>query len=130
MKARRRALLLLGLALLLGMTTWFSATAVIPQLRAEWSLSSTAAAWLTIAVQLGFVAGAIVSATLNLADVFPPRRVFAIAAIGAASVNALLAAAGGPATGIPLRFATGFFLAGVYPPALKVIATWYRERRG
>ena len=130
MTARRRALLLLGLALLLGMTTWFSATAVIPQLRAEWSLSSTAAAWLTIAVQLGFVAGAIVSATLNLADVFPPRRVFAVAAIGAASVNALLAAAGGPATGIPLRFATGFFLAGVYPPALKVIATWYRERRG
>lgn len=127
---RRRALLLLGLAILLGMTTWFSASAVVPQLREEWSLSPSAAAWLTIAVQLGFVAGALVSATLNLADVFSARSVFALAATGAAAVNAVLMVAGGPLAGIPLRFATGFFLAGVYPPALKVVATWYRGRRG
>jgi Major Facilitator Superfamily len=36
----------------------------------------------------------------------------------------------GIATALPLRFATGFFLAGVYPPALKLMATWYREGRG
>jgi len=52
---RARALALLALALVLSMTTWFSATAVVPQLRAEWALGDTAAAWLTIAVQLGFV---------------------------------------------------------------------------
>jgi len=56
---RRAALALLALALILAMTTWFSASAVIPQLRAEWHLSSTAASWLTIAVQLGFVTGAL-----------------------------------------------------------------------
>ncbi len=127
---RERALALLALAMLLGMTTWFSASALIPQLREEWSLSSTSAAWLTIAVQLGFVAGALVSATLNLADVYPARRLFAVSAVGAALANVLLAAAGGAGIGIPLRFLTGFFLAGVYPPGLKIIATWYRESRG
>ncbi len=127
---RGRALALLALAMLLGMTTWFSASALIPQLRDEWSLSSTATAWLTIAVQLGFVAGALVSATLNLADVHPARTILALSAAGAAGANILLAAAGGTGAGIPLRFLTGFFLAGVYPPALKVIATWYRENRG
>ena len=60
---RGRALALLALALVLSMTTWFSATAVVPQLRAEWALGDTAAAWLTIAVQLGFVTGALVSAS-------------------------------------------------------------------
>jgi MFS family permease len=108
------------------MTTWFSASAVIPQLRVEWSLSSTAAAWMTIAVQLGFVAGAVVSATFNVADVLPVRRVIAGAALGAAAANALVVLADAPSLGIPLRFATGFFLAGVYPPALKLLATWYR----
>jgi MFS family permease len=32
--------------------------------------------------------------------------------------------------GILLRFATGFFLAGVYPPAFKLMATWFRKGRG
>jgi hypothetical protein len=50
--------------------------------------------------------------------------------VGAAAVNALLGVAGGAAAGIPLRLATGFFLAGVYPPALKLMATWFRSGRG
>ena len=72
---RTRALALLAASLVLAMTTWFSASAVVPQLRDDWGLGDTAAAWLTIAVQLGFVAGALVSAALNVADVVPPRRV-------------------------------------------------------
>ena len=124
------ALALLALTLVLSMTTWLSASAVIPQLRAEWDLSDNAAAWLTIAVQLGFVCGALVSSVLNLADVVSPRHVILGGAIGAATANVLLEVAGGPAAGIPLRFATGFFLAGVYPPAFKLISTWFREGRG
>jgi len=112
------------------MSTWFSASAVIPQLRAEWGLSTSAGAWLTIAVQLGFVAGALLSSALTLADVVPPRRVIFAGALGAASANALLLSADGPETAIPLRVATGFFLAAVYPPALKLIATWFRKGRG
>ena len=127
---RWRALLLLAVALVLSMTTWFSASAVVPQLRAEWDLSDGAAAWLTIAVQLGFVCGALVSSILNLSDVVSPRRAILGGSIGAAGVNGLLLVAGGAAAGVPLRFATGFFLAGVYPPALKLMATWFRKGRG
>src|SRR5215207_2774468 len=127
---RWRALALLAVTLVLAMTTWFSASAVIPQLRAEWDLSDGAAAWLTIAVQLGFVCGALVSSLLNLSDVVPPRHVILGGSIGAAGVNGLLLLAGGAAAGVPLRFATGFFLAGVYPPALKLVATWFRMGRG
>ncbi len=125
-----RALGLLSLALVLSMSTWFSASAVIPQLREAWGLSTSAGAWLTIAVQLGFVAGALLSSALTLADVLPPRRVIFAGALGAACANALLLASHGPATAIPLRVATGFCLAAVYPPALKLMATWSRRGRG
>ena len=127
---QRRALALLALALVLSMSTWFSATAVVPQLREEWNLSNDGAAWLTIAVQLGFVAGAFLSSFLSVADVLPPRLVILGGAVGAAAANALVATADGPRSAIPLRAATGFFLAGVYPPALKLMATWFRLGRG
>jgi MFS family permease len=129
-RAALRALALLAAALVLSMTTWFSATAVVPQLRQEWSLGENEAAWLTIAVQLGFVGGALLSAVLTLPDVVSPRLVLLVGAVGAAAANVLLAAADGLSVAIPLRAATGFFLAGVYPPALKLMATWFREGRG
>ena len=127
---RWHALALLSFTLVLSMTTWFSASAVIPQLRVQWDLSDSAAAWLTIAVQLGFVCGALVSSLLNLSDIIPPRHVILGGAVGAATVNGLLLIAGSAAVGIPLRFATGFFLAGVYPPALKLMSTWFKRGRG
>jgi MFS family permease len=112
------------------MSTWFSAAAVLPQLRETGDLSSGASAWLTIAVQRGFVAGAVTAAVLNLSDVHPPERVLLWGALGAAASNALLVFADGPGTALPLRFLTGACLAQVYPPALKVMATWFREGRG
>ena len=129
-RASLRALALLAAALVLSMTTWFSATAVVPQLRAEWDLGNTAAAWLTIAVQVGFVAGALAGSALSVADVFPPRFVILAGALGAAAANLVLVAADGPEVGIAARVATGFFLAGVYPPALKLASTWFRRGRG
>ena len=127
---RGRALALLSLTLVLSMSTWFSASSVIPQLRTAWGLSPSLAAWLTIAVQVGFVCGALVSSLLNLADVVSPRHVILGGSLGAAAANALLLVAGGAPVGIPLRFATGFFLAGIYPPALKLMSTWFRRGRG
>ena len=112
------------------MTTWFSATAVVPQLRQEWELGNTASAWLTIAVQVGFVAGAVLSSALTLPDILPIRLLILASSVGAAAANLGLLAADGAETAIPLRIATGFFLAGVYPPAAKLISTWFRLRRG
>jgi MFS family permease len=128
--ASKWALTGLATALVLSLTTWFSASAVIPQLRSEWSLSDGTAAWLTIAVQLGFVTGALVSSVLNLSDVFSPRPLILIGAVGAAVVNALLVTADGVGAALPVRFMTGFFLAGVYPPALKLMSTWFLRNRG
>src|SRR3712207_4173504 len=127
---RWRALALLSVTLVLSMSTWFSASAVIPQLRVQWDLSDSAAAWLTIAVQLGFVCGALVSSLLNLTHVVSPRHVILGGAVGAATVNGFLVIAGSATVGIPLRFATGFVLAGVYPPALKLMSTLFRKGRG
>ncbi|HTD51689.1 MAG TPA: MFS transporter [Thermoanaerobaculia bacterium] len=128
---RWRALLLLGAAELLGMSLWFSASASVPAIRQEWHLTPSAAAWLTLAVQLGFVAGTLVSALGNLPDIVSARRLFAICAFLGAAVNAAFALfAEGPESGLPLRFATGFFLAGVYPPGMKILASWFRRGRG
>ena len=88
------ALALLALTLVLSMTTWLSASAVMPQLRTEWDLSDNAAAWLTIAVQLGFVCGALVSSLVTLSDVLSPRHVILGGSIGAALANVLLEIAG------------------------------------
>ena len=82
--------------MVLSMSTWFSASAVLAQLRVLWSLDSGQAAWLTIAVQLGFVSGALVSAITNLPDRVDPRRVVCAACIGAAAANALVSASSGP----------------------------------
>lgn len=127
---RWRALVVLGVSMLLAMTTWFSASAVLPQLRQQWSLSTNTASLLTIAVQVGFVIGAVASAVLNLADVVAPRRLMLIGALGAAAANVLLIEAGGATLAVPLRVATGVFLAAVYPPGLKAMATWFRRGRG
>ena len=127
---RWRMLALLALAELLGMSVWFASSAVAAQYQQRWVLTASETAWLTTVVQLGFVGGTAVSALFNLADIVPARRLFAVAAIGAAGANALVLSA----TTLPMvlvwRLLTGVCLAGVYPPAMKMIATWFRVRRG
>jgi sugar phosphate permease len=112
------------------MSLWFAASAVSAQLGARWNLSSPQAGWLTTIVQLGFVAGTAVSAMLNLADVIPSRRLFASSAFAGAAVNGALLIAPSYSIALALRFLTGFCLAGVYPPAMKMISTWFKEQRG
>jgi len=126
-----RALLLLALVELFAMGLWFGVSAVAPQIAAEWHLDPATAAWLTLAVQLGFVGGTLLSALLNLPDILRTRHVLAVSALCAAIANAVLAIfVHGAAPAIALRFLTGMFLAGVYPPGMKLIATWFRQGRG
>jgi MFS family permease len=122
---------LLAIAVLLAMTVWFSASAVVPQLTREWSLSDAQKSWLTMSVQIGFVLGALLSAVLNLADRFSAHRLFAASALAAAGANAAIPALStGPGSTLALRFLTGFALAGVYPPGMKLVASWCKEDRG
>lgn len=127
---RWRALGVLATAGFLEMSTWFSASVVLPQLRAAWGISISAGAWLTISVQIGFVVGALISAALNLADIVAPRRLMLYGGLGAAAFNLCLLASNGMSSAVPLRFATGAALALVYPPSMKVMATWFRRDRG
>ncbi|MDP9177548.1 MAG: MFS transporter [Gemmatimonadota bacterium] len=128
--SRWRVLALLSTAELLGMSLWFAASAVAPQLSALWKLDPEQAGWLTTIVQLGFVTGTALTAALNLADILPSRLLFASAALAGAIANAAVLAAGGFHSALVLRFLTGVFLAGVYPPAMKMIATWFKAQRG
>ncbi len=124
-------LVLLSIATLLGMSVWFSASAVVPQLTLLWQLDDSGRAWLTMSVQIGFVVGALGSSLLNLADRLPARWMMSISSVLAALATASIAAFAsslGPA--LVLRFLTGVVLAGVYPVAMKTMATWTKADRG
>jgi MFS family permease len=112
------------------MAPWFSASAVAPALVSAWALSPAVAPWLTITVQLGFVAGALTSSILMLSDRWSARRLIAASAVCAAAATIGVAFAPNATTGILFRVATGAALAGVYPPGMKLAAGWFRSGRG
>jgi MFS family permease len=120
----------LAVAEFFGMTLWFSATAVTPVLVREFQMSSEYAAWLTMAVQAGFVAGTLASAIANLADVLNARVLVFIGALAGAAANAAVLVASSAEMVIALRFLTGAALACVYPPGMKIAAGWFRDQRG
>jgi MFS family permease len=131
-QAQRRALIFAASSQLLVLTLWFSASAVAPQLQSEWGLSVAAAAWLTLAVQIGFVVGALTSALFNLPDLAPARRMFFGATVVAVVANsALVVLSGSPLVAATiLRLIVGISLAGVYPAGLKVVSGWFDKQRG
>jgi MFS family permease len=126
----RRVLVLLSLAELLAMAPWFSASAVAPTLARVWDLSPAGVAGLTVSVQLGFVAGALVSAILTLSDIWSARRLVIGAAALAAAATIGVALSPDPTWGIACRVLTGAALAGVYPPGMKIAAGWFTDGRG
>jgi len=131
MQGKWRNLSILTFAVFFPMGLWFSASAVVPQLTAEWQLTGNQQSWLTMTVQAGFVAGALISAATNLADRISPQLLIAYSALAGAAFNAAIALVSSePTTAMAFRFMTGFCLAGVYPPGMKLIATWTKEDRG
>jgi MFS family permease len=129
--ARWRALVSLSVAELLALSLWFSASAVLPALAREWQLGDAGAAALTIAVQLGFILGTLGSALGNLPDVWSPRALMVTSCALGAVANAVVALwVDSLAPALILRFVTGIAMAGAYPPAMKIMATWFREGRG
>ena len=127
---RWHALALICAGVIGAMACWFSTTAIGPELARAWDLAPAQAAWLTNAVQLGFVIGALVSAVLNLPDIMPLTRLITLSALMAAAANATVLLEPGFGGLLAARMATGMALAGVYPPALKLAATWFVAGRG
>ena len=114
-----------------AMSLWFSASAVLPALDAEFHLSAFMQAALTSAVQLGFVVGCVVSALLGLPDRLDPRRLFAAAAaIGAVANAGLLVIDPSSFGALAMRAITGICMAGVYPVGMKLASTWAKGDMG
>jgi MFS family permease len=131
MDRRWRQLAALSLAELLALSLWFSASAVLPALSREWQLGDGGRAGLTIAVQAGFIVGTLASALGNLPDIWSPRwLMIASAVLGAVANGALALWVDSLVPALALRFVTGVCMAGAYPPAMKIMATWFREGRG
>lgn len=116
---------LIALVQVLGLSVWFSVSAVAPNLRADWGLGTGDLLWLTAAVQLGFVVGAVTSGVLNLPDRVPlPVLMVASTFAAAAATVGFVVWADGLGSGVVWRFVTGIFLAGIYPPGMKLMTTW------
>ncbi len=129
--AKWRNLAFLAIAELLAMALWFSASAVLPQLKTEWSLTDSQQGWMTMSVQIGFVVGALASAIFDLSDRINSSRLIAASALAGALCNAVIPIVDAdPAIALLLRFMTGITLAGVYPPGIKILATWFSQYRG
>ncbi|MBI3453118.1 MAG: MFS transporter, partial [Rhodospirillales bacterium] len=113
------------------MALWFSASAVVPALTAEYGLSNWQQSMLTSGVQAGFVVGSLTSALLGLADRLDPRRFFMVAALVSAIANATLLVVAPTSAWVPvLRFVTGMGMAGVYPVGMKLASTWAKGDMG
>ncbi len=114
-----------------GTSLWFAGNAVIFDLQRAWELGDSAVGHVTSAVQLGFISGTLLFAILVVADRFSPRIVFFVCSLlGAVANLALLLAPPGIVSLLLLRFATGFFLAGIYPVGMKIAAGWYASGLG
>jgi len=126
-----RQLLLVSAVQVLAIATWFAASAAAPALREQWEIGRVGEAMLTIGVQLGFVAGALASAITNLPDRVPPPRLMGVGALvaaGATLATALLV--DDVVWAVALRLVTGAALALVYPVGMKVVVSWFADRRG
>lgn len=128
--ARWGHLALLAVAMVGAMAPWLAGSAAAPILAADFALTPGEVGWLTSGTQLGFVAGTMAIAMLNLADLVSGRVLFAISALLVAAAQASLLAATSFPTLLLSRLLTGVMLAGVYPPAMKMAATWFVRGRG
>jgi MFS family permease len=130
-ESKRASMTIIAACQVAAMALWFSASAVIPALVAEFHLSKFMQSALTSGVQVGFVVGCLVSALLGLADRVDSRRLFAASAGVGAAANALLLAVAPDSLAAPaLRLVTGIAMAGVYPVGMKLAATWARGDMG
>ncbi|MDR9425072.1 MAG: MFS transporter [Marinobacter sp.] len=128
---RRYPLPVIVLAQLFGTSLWFSINGVWVSLAGELGLPESQLGHLTLAVQGGFIAGTLGFAVTGLADRFGASRIFAVASVLGALVNAgFVMTADSAALGVFWRFATGLCLAGIYPLGMKMVIAWTPKYAG
>jgi MFS family permease len=119
-RMRSRALALSATLALVLLPSQLPAAA-LPLLRTEWSTSSAALGWVVSAYLLGYALAVLV--VLPLTDRVPPSRVIAIGALVTALANLAFAfGAHDVLTASLLRVVSGFGLAGVYMPGVRLVA--------
>lgn len=119
------------ISLFAGSSLWFAGNAVMPDLQRDAGLPDAALGNITTAVLLGFIVGTLVFAFFTIADRYSPRRIVLVCALLGAAVNAAVCLAGNDLWALlVLRFATGFFLAGIYPVGMKITAGWFDHDLG
>ena len=125
-----KALAWISFSELCALSIWFSASVISTELIEVWSISSQAESWLSAAVPIGFVIGALFSSAFGIADRYNPRKIFTISALLGAIFNFFVIFASSASIGISLRILTGITLAGVYPIAVKLLSLWFPKKRG
>lgn len=130
-QSRAIALPLLILCEVLALSLWFSSTAVIPSLKADYGLDDASASLISSMVSVGFVIGTLISASMGLADRLPPVRFFAVSALLAAMANAAIIFVDPTSWAVPaLRLVVGLAMAGIYPVGMKLAAGWAKGDMG
>ena len=128
-KPRTYFLFIIVLSQFAGTSLWFAGNAVISEIQKE--SGAVSAANLTSFVQFGFITGTLIFAVLTVADRFKPSLLFFLSSCAAAVANASIVFVAKDLAWISaLRFATGFFLAGIYPVGMKIAADWFPQKLG
>ena len=112
-------------------SVWFAGNAVIEPLTQVYNLPASAMAYLTSAVQMGFIGGTLWYAIFSIADRYSPSKVFFWSACMAAAFNLAVMYSGNTLISLAiLRFFTGVFLAGIYPVGMKIAADYFEKGLG
>ena len=130
LKSKFAILIIISVSLLFSLTVWFSVNAIVDQLISLWALNEYDIAILSMILIFGFVTGGVLSALLNLSDVIKTKNFYSLFAGLSALTNFLVIFSPNFLWLLLFRFLTGFFLAGVYPTAMKLMASWFQEHRG
>jgi len=131
MQQKYKVLIYLSIVEVFALSMWFSANAIGPQLVQQWSLTNFQLGLLSSGVTLGFIFGGLLSAILSLPDIFKIKTIIIFSTIAGALMNVLpIFFEQSYEIAVFSRFATGIFLAGIYPVGMKLITTWFKENRG
>jgi len=130
LKSKFTITVVISVSLLFSVTVWFSANAIVSQLISLWALNEYDIAILSMILIFGFVTGGIFSALLNLPDIIKTKNFYSLFAGLSALTNFLAIFSPNFLCFLLYRFLTGFFLAGVYPTAMKLMSSWFKEHRG